>query len=375
MKDQTTPFESLGKDLCLTLLASLPTKDRQNLMKAVPTFWRTFNRSQPRVLLKHAQEDHEYLRPEPKDLVCLTLPKKPPYDPAVASDCFISQMRNETLVCCYPDGVIGLINRHQPQENPRYLPLLPAVKTVRVHELADQQLIVALENNETYFVNLHTQAVLQLNLTASDLQCVLSRDAKTMWVGMKRGRLIEWDLEQNLLKREWYFTARKGQEKLKNIKEYQPHITTEIEAGDYVGHDVLCVARNIDEKLFLVLDIYGGYLTGLFDPQTQGFVMAGRHAFPPCFKLGNEPNRVVFNRYGGIDVLYNNTMSNDLLEVSTLNLITASRTLASNRLKTLSAFVLPNGDLSFYSVNDDESDNDNSDELPESEFVLEIMKY
>ena len=244
----SNPFALFNKDLCLHFLTYLPRRDREVILNTVASIWRRLRNSEPRVLLQHPEEGHDYLADEPRETVTLPIPRKLPYNETVADACFFSQLHNRTLVCCYPDGVIGFLDYNQPTVNPIYKALLPAVKTIAVHELRDQQLIICLQNDETYWIDWKESKTLKMKLSASQLKCILSVNADTIWLGMKNGQLIEWEISGNCLKREWYFTAPQGQEKLKKINNYRPNVSEKIDMSKKnFGHDILCIARNIDE--------------------------------------------------------------------------------------------------------------------------------
>lgn len=105
------------------------------------------------VLLKHALKPRNFFT-EQKTVTTISIPKAPISNENPLDNIFVSQLRNGRLIYCYPNGTIALYSRESPTANPEYFSLLPEAKTVAIHELPDERLLLTLKDQQPHLVDL-----------------------------------------------------------------------------------------------------------------------------------------------------------------------------------------------------------------------------
>ncbi len=314
---------------------------------------------------------------DPTSVTQVVVPQKPDFDLVQFDEVFFSQLRDGNLICSYPDGTIALLNNNLPAKPVKYLPILPQNKTRSIHELIDGFVLICLESqgDECYLVNLNEGIATKLDLPSVRVCSVLANNTRTVFLGLKDGRLIAWNLQENKLTNAWQFTASE------NYDFQQPHsipVITPLSTLNKVydnGLPILGIAQNEDNKLFVVLNVKNGYLSCLFDQTTSSLEYVQFTHYKDYHKVGKKVSRISFSESGNLSLIYSDATRLHVLKDEKEKLFHE----ADQDITPLSAFALTNGALAFVGFKEKEkpqnSEDDNSDEAPQVDCILEIQSF
>lgn len=314
---------------------------------------------------------------DPTSVTQVVVPQKPDFDLLQFDNVFFNQLRDGNLICSYPDGTIALLNNNLPAKPVKYLPLLPHNKTRSIYELTDGLVLICLENDgdESYLVNLTDGIATKLDLPPVRVCSVLANNTRTVFLGLKDGRLIAWNLQENKSTNAWQFTASE------NFDFQQPHSIPEITPLSTLnkvydnGLRILGIAENEDSKLLIVFNVNNGYLTCLFDQTTSTLEHVQFTHYFNYDKIGEKVSRASFSQAGNFSLVFSNGTSLRILKDEQ-----KIRHVEKNKdLNTFSTFAFTNGSLAFAGFKEKEEpqhlEDDNSDEAPQVDCILEIQSF
>jgi hypothetical protein len=205
-----------------------------------------------------------------------------------------------------------------------------------------------------------------------------------VFLGTDKGLLIKFDLDKNTLLELWPLRAPNAVER--RIKPESLVLDNEnltiLQNTENAGPALLCMARNHDGDIFLVMDVEGGYLSTLFsEKSSEDPASLRRVQFFPYLdgnKIGMVVGGVFYNRFGGLTFI---------LQASTTNYV-HDFLYSPHRVKALfihesavadRSSVFPNGNLA-YSYHPDVSDGENLEdddieETPTFNSIYEIQDF
>lgn len=314
---------------------------------------------------------------ETKTVTQVLIPKKPDFDDEQFEEVFFSQLRDGRLICSYPDGTIALLNNNHPTKPLEYLPILPASKTRAIHELSDGYVVVCLLNeeaHENYLVKLVDRTQTKLNLPPVKVCSVLSNDEQSVYFGLQDGRLISWNFKEDTLIQSWHMSTTEDNEFEHSDTSPDIQSLDEINNTQENGLPILCIAKNEDQQLFIVLDVADGYLACLFN---QAELTLSRSSFlqhQSFEKLSKEISTVFFSESGKLTLIFNTTNLRNNLEILSSNKEGGPEETVNSEKDIFgqSGFCFPNGFLAFSGYNPKYNASQDRDKPPVTENILEI---
>lgn len=314
---------------------------------------------------------------EPTSVTQVVVPHKSDFDLVQSDEIFFNQLRDGNLICSYPDGTIAILNNNLPAKAVKYLPILPQNKTRSIYELTDGLVLICLENDgdESYLVNLNDGIATKLDLPPVRICSVLANNTLTVFLGLKDGRLIAWNLQENKSTNVWQFTDSE------NFDFQQPHSIPEITPLSTLnkvydnGLPILGIAQNEDGKLLIVFNVKNGYLSCLFDQTTSTLEHIQFTHYENYKKIGKKVSQTSFSQSGNFSLVHRDTSC-----LRVLNNEQEKTLLEKNKdLNTFSTFAFTNGSLAFAGFKEKEaahnSEVDNSDEPPQVDCIVEIQSF
>ncbi len=317
---------------------------------------------------------------DPTSVIQVVVPKKPDFDLVHFDNVFFSQLRDGNLICSYPDGTIALLNNNLLAKPVKYLPILPKNKTRSIHELTDGCVLISLEtqDDESYFVNLNEGIATKLDLPSVRVCSVLAINARTAFLGLKDGRLIAWDFQENRLTNAWQLTASE------NFDFQQPHSTPVIIPLSTLnkvydnGLSILGITQSEDNRLLIVLNVKNGYLSCLLDQTTSNLEHVQFTPYKDHNKISKKVSHIYFSQSGDLSLVYRNKINS-----GSLHILQDSKEKTDYEtdkdITTLSTFAFANGHLAFAGFKAKEeplnSVDDNTDETPQVDCILEIQSF
>lgn len=338
-------FHLLPADVAFHLFSYLSTDDIIALMGASLLI------HPPKIILKHPIRSHNFFTQKPT-ITTLDIPMRPDAGEDPLEDTFVTQLHDGRLIYCYANGSIELFSAQTPVTSLDYLPsLLPKLKTVGLHELRKEQVVVCFQNHETYYVDLQNKIVTKLNLPQTKMSCAFY-DSKTSsaFFGMKDGKLIQWDLDKNELMNIYSFaTAEKLSPKvisntyLLDIKKLYSVEDVPISQG----LPIRCISRNIDGQLYLVLEADTGYLACCFNPNTLAVKHIRFCQTDNDLKAFYKFARIFYTRFGEINIVSTNKTNAGSLNIQANDSTPCQNTILNEDSIPQASFTFPNGLLVF----------------------------
>ncbi len=369
-EDRLTLFNLLPQELFIELLFRLHGSDRWALLTALA------GRITPPMLLKDSLKPRNFFT-EQQQVTKFPIPRAPDFSEDPLEDAFVSQLRNGQLICCYPNGTLSLYSTEKPPAAPQHFSLLlPEAKTTAVHELPDERLLVCLKGQQTLLVDLKKNISEKLNVPSLQLKSVFSNKDHGIFLGLKDGKLIQWNLERNCAVQCWHFSERGTRSpKIELLKDANDHVE--------VGLPILRIALNLDNRLFVVFGAKDGYLTGLFDLTDARLQRLEFIHYSEDDKRGNTLSQIFFDRFGGLTLMYQNKICKSYVQILDHNCAVPKQHMVfktDEESIEKGAFPLPNGCLAFSgyednSCDDEEQDSDENGEEISLNGILEIQRF
>lgn len=331
------------------------------------------------IRLKYAKVSFDFSKPTAVSHV--VIPQKPEFDNMKFDQVFFSQLRDGNLVCSYPDGTLALLHNNLPAKPVKYFPLLPPNKTRSIYELNDGFILICLElegNHQNYCVNLDKGIATKLDLPAVRVCAVLANNDNTVYLGLKDGRLIAWDLKENKLTQAWQITASENSdfEQPNSIPTIMP--LTDLHKSYNGGLSTVGIAQSEYNRLLIVLNVKNGYLSCLLDQTTSNLERVQFTPYKDHNKISKKVSHIYFSQSGDFSLVYRNKINSSSLHVLQ-DRKEKTHYETDKDITTLSTFALANGHLAFAGFKAKEeplnSVDDNTDETPQVDCILEIQSF